>query len=410
MTTNKNGSTARGPNKKKRVVVLGAGGQTGRTVLTRLGSEPSIIATGVCRNALTAAPLRAAGLDVRSGNVLDQAERARLIGDADVIVNLASASSLWGQARIEDRGVIDAIFDSTEARLIHFSSVAVYGTCVDPSRNTYERPRPDAPYGRDKLNLERYAERKRRHAGGSRRLVILRMGHVYGAEQWVSRFVLDRVNTAFRLPFDGALPSNAVHVANVAAAVAKLVRDDSVEGTFNLVDPGQSTWRQVFDWNTKTVGVAAVPGMSTAMSERLKEAFRTRAAMPVPVAIARDVTGWLKSLPMSLAGAAPSLRDLLLSTMSTLKYPALEQKILAVYGEMSVRRMTEPLPIKNETWLLSEAAPGPMVDFEPERDMPRERGMSAADALVRWYRGYSSPDSLFAEENGATAVATPTYS
>jgi len=377
-------------NKKKRIVVLGAGGQIGKTIVSRLGRATDLSVVGVVRNALTAAPLRAAGLEVRLGNILAADQRERLIGDADIIVNCASASALWGQARTEDRAVIDAVMMASRARLIHFSSVAVYGTCLDPVRNTYEHPRPDAPYGRDKLNLERHVEAKGKKASHAKP-VILRMGHVYGPEQWVSRYVLDRATgtiPGFSLPFDGRLPSNAVHVANVASAVNVLVHDDKLLGTFNLFDPGQSTWRAVFDWNTHALGMAPVASLSPEMSERLRLAFRRRAAMAVPVAVAHDVTGWLKSLPMSLVAASPSLRDLALSTMSTLQSSRFEQKVLAVYGEMSVRRLSEPLPIK-ETWLLSEGAPGPTISFPDERDA------SQREAVAAWYNGFASPDALF---------------
>lgn len=368
-----------------RVAILGAGGQIGRTLLARLRADSALRPYGICRNSLTAAPLRAAGFDVRCGEITKDAERQRLIGDADVIVNCASASSLWGQARMEDRATIDAIL-STSARVIHFSSVAVYGSCIDSRRNTFDDPRPDLPYGRDKLNLERYAARKAKKQ--RRRIVILRMGHVYGAEQWVSRFVFNQLGTSFRLPFDGQRPSNAVHVANVASAVRTLVHDGSAEGTYNLVDPGNATWREVFDWNTGAIGAPSVPALDARASERVRKVFAAKAGTPVPVAVAREVAGWAKSVPMSLVAASPSLRDLALSTMSALQSPALEQKVLAVYGELSVRRMAEPLPVK-ETWLVSDGATGRSVSY------PAERGAADRDAVAEWHRAYSSPDALF---------------
>ena len=376
-----------------RVAILGAGGQIGRTLLTRLRADSKLRPYGVCRNALTAAPLRAAGLDVRCGDVTKDVKQ--LLGDADVIVNCASASCLWGQARKEDRAAIDAIL-SIGARVIHFSSVAVYGSCIDSTRNTYDDPRPDIPYGRDKLNLERYTMRHAKKLG--RRVVILRMGHVYGAEQWVSRFVFNQIGTSFRLPFDGDRPSNAVHVANVASAVRTLVHDTGAEGAYNLFDPGNSSWREVFDWNTNAIGADRIPGMDVRNSERVRRAFAGKAGAPVPLAIAREVAAWTKSLPLSLVSASPSLRDLALSTMSTLQAPAIEQKVLAVYGEMSVRRMAEPLPVK-ETWLVSDGAPGRAVDYPPER------GTAEQEAVAEWHEAYASPDALFpaddAIEHGA---------
>jgi len=343
---------------------------------------------GVTRNALTAAPLRAAGFEVRCGNVLVDVERKDLLSDADVVVNCASASSLWGQSRIEDRGTIEAALAGA-ARVVHFSSVAVYSSCVDPARNTFASPRPDSPYGRDKLNLERYATRRARDL--RRRLVVLRMGHVYGAEQWVSRFVLDRAGTDFRLPFDGSRPSNAVHVANVASAVCTLVRDEHADGTFNLFDPGQSTWRQVFDWNTRAANLPAVPALDAGISEALRALYARKAGTARPVAIAREVTGWAKSLPMSLVAASPGLRDLAMTTLSALRMPPLEQRLLDAYGKASVRRIVEAPAVK-EPFLFAEGAPGEAVRYRAE--------VSAADAeaVARWHRAIAMPDALFPEE------------
>lgn len=380
-----------------RIAILGAGGQIGRTLLARLMADPTLRPYGICRNALTAAPLRAAGFEVRRGDVKRDEDRERLIGDADVIVNCASASCLWGEARKEDRRTIDAIA-STSARLIHFSSVAVYGSCLDLRRSTFDAPRADQPYGRDKLNLERYAARRAKRQG--RRLVTLRLGHVYGAEQWVSRFVYSQLGTSFRLPFDGQRPSNAVHVANVASAIRTLVHDGSAEGTYNLFDPdGGSTWRDVFDWNTDAIGAARVPALDGASSERVRVVFAAKAGAPVPIAVAREVASWARGVPMSLVAASPSLRDLALSTMSALQSRALEQKVLAIYGELSARRMAEPLPVK-ETFLVSDGAPGRTLSY------PSERGAADRDAVARWHRSYTSPDALFSAD---VAVDEPIF-
>ncbi len=368
-----------------RVAVVGAGGHIGRTLLARLSSEPLVAARGICRNELTAAPLRVAGFDVRCGAVSVPSEAQKLLGDCEVVVNCASATALPGTARHEERGIVDGLVAVRgPRRLIHFSSVAVYGTCIGDGTR-FEHPRPDYPFGRDKLNLERYLRRKARSSSFAE-VVVLRMGHVYGAEQWVSRFVFDQVERpGWRLPFDGRGASNAIHVKNVAAAVRTLVLGTG-GGTFNLFDSPQSTWRQVFDWNTSAIGAAPVPGLDDAESERVRAHFSRIARAPA-LQLAREVAAWGKSLPLSLAASSQQVRNCVLSLMSTLQSPRLEARVYKRYigGHLAAR----PAPLAVEQpWALSREAPGPCVDYSPE--------LTAEDAraVARWHDGYSSPDAL----------------
>jgi dTDP-4-dehydrorhamnose reductase len=303
-----------------------------------------------------------------------------------VIVNCASASGLPGTARREDRGTLAALMAIGGSRVIHFSSVAVYGTCLDSKRNTFSRPQPDYPYGRDKLNLERYAGRLASKMG--KRLTVLRMGHVYGAEQWLSRYVFDAFEKAtWRLPFDGALSSNAVHVGNVAAALHEVVTRADLVGTFNLFDEPERTWRGVFDWNTAAIGVPRIGPMDEEESSVLLQQHRRVAATSTAARVAFEAVRWGRALPVSLVRASPALRFAVLSTLAALQSPALEQKILKVY---SGERMGDGRAVRDiEPWLFADRAPGPRVPYVPEL------GTVDAERTAQWYRTYSSPDDLW---------------
>src|SRR5207244_6874113 len=134
-------------------------------------------------------------------------------------------SGMPAHARAANEALIAAIAATAgRRRIIHFSSVAVYGTCIQQGRNTFARPRPDSVYGVDKLRVE--ADLCRRVRRSAHSAAVLRMGHVYGAGQWLSRFVLAALHEPDRrLPFAGRLPANAIHVENVAAAIIQLLTD-----------------------------------------------------------------------------------------------------------------------------------------------------------------------------------------
>src|SRR5579863_1495849 len=131
---------------KLRAAVIGAGGQIGRTLLSRLAADPSIEVRGICRNELTAAPLRLAGFDVRCGAVSDGEGARKLLGDCDVVINCSATNALPGTARRDGRAVVDGVLGVRgPRRLIHFSSVAVYGTCIT-DKNRFDDPSPDYPF------------------------------------------------------------------------------------------------------------------------------------------------------------------------------------------------------------------------------------------------------------------------
>lgn len=371
-----------------KVAIIGAGGQIGRTLVARLAADAAFEPVAIVRNELTAAPLRVAGFDVRCGDIVDPSKTDTLLGDVDVVVNCAAAAAFWAQARREDRATVSAILRARRAaRVIHFSSVAVYGTCIDSRRNTFDRPRPNHPYGKDKLDLEHFLARGARAVG--KQLLTLRMGHVYGAEQWVSRFVFDRTREGWRLPFDGRMASNAVHVANVAAALRTLLGDQNAEGTYNVVDPGNSTWRQVFDWNASAVGMAPVPALDSTTSEQLRELYAAKARTPAPISIARELGSWARGLPVSMVAASPTLRDLALSTLSTLRIQELDQRLIKGFATDSLRRMPREAEVAAvHSWIFSDAAPGRMVEYQAEISQAH------VEAVAKWHRGYSNPEAL----------------
>lgn len=369
-------------------VVVGAGGQTGASVLARLSAEPSIRAWGVVRNELTAGPLRRLGMSIRVG---DARRDVGVLEGADVVINLASASGLGGSARIEDRGLVDAILATPSVRrLVQLSSVAVYGRCVVSRNGSFASPRSDFPFGRDKLNLERYVARAAARSGKD--AVLVRMGHVYGPEQWVSKYVFDaRCRAGFGLPFDGRRPSNAVHVQHVSAALMSAVQSDIPAGTYNLFESPQKSWREIFDWHTEAIGAARVPGMDERSASRFDAMLRAQTSTHPAVRIARELGGWAKGLPVQVIAASPSLRYTGLSMLSVLQSPRLEAEILKRYSVASIAakvRTDEPYSDADSV-LFSDAAPGPSLP------VPNELSEKDRRLLAQWHAGYSDPEAVF---------------
>jgi nucleoside-diphosphate-sugar epimerase len=371
-----------------RVAVVGAGGQIGGAVLAGLARSPAFDSLGICRNEFTAGPLRAAGHPVAVGSVAAADFRQQCMADVAVVVNLAAASGLPGASRREDERTIRALAALPRlCRLIHFSSVAVYSRCIDRGRNRFEEPRPDDHYGREKLHLERFARRATDAQGVER--ITIRLGHVYGAGQWVSRMVIARAAGEAPLPFDGERASNAVHVQNVAAAVRELAAGSVPPGTYDLVDEPQTTWRALFDWHTELLGLPALPAMDDGEALARRARHVQASVSGLTRRLVRETGAWAAGLPASAARDIPTLRVAGSRVLASSRSPAIDQWARRRLDDVRVppsRR--ETLTPDAEPFLYSDGAPGPTVGFEPH-----DRVKAGAD-LVRWYEGLRSFEAL----------------
>ncbi len=375
-----------------RVAVLGAGGQIGSHLVARLQREGDVQAWGICRNEVTAAPLRLQGLEVRLGSVTDLAGRGQLLGDADLVINCTAAGGMPAQARIANEALLAAILAAPgNRRIVHFSSVAVYGSCIAAVRNTFARPRPDSVYGIDKLRLERDLRRR----AGRHSVVVLRMGHVYGAGQWLSRFVLGALHDPARLlPFDGRLPANAVHVRNVASAIVRLIMDWQ-PGTYNVFDQPNAAWREVFDWHSQALGMPALLAMDEGTSARYCVLHRRRARQGLSGRALVAGGQWLRGSRGGLL-SQPEVKQFGISLLARYRMLGLERRML-----LRATRSGTPPPatVMPEPYLFCEGAPGPQLQYTAERNEADARAVAA------WYRRYSDPECLLDWEKATAGIA-----
>ena len=288
-----------------RIGITGATGQVGSRLLQHLQDAGFTVVAAV-RNALGAALCDAVapGADIRIGSLIPDNGQPHLLDDCDVIVNCAieSAGGIPRQAYTRNRALIDGLLQAKALkRLVHFSTVAVYGELIT------NNPRPGSEYGRSKLYVERYALRQARRRGV--RCTAIRLGHVYGAGIARSREILELARTpGFELPFGGRLPSNAIHADDVGAAIVSLLRDDVAGDVYGLTESSH-TWRDVFDWHTGCLGLPPVSPMDDADSTAQRSAWADRS-------VTRDALGWLRGLPIKSLVRAPATFDLALRVLA----------------------------------------------------------------------------------------------
>jgi nucleoside-diphosphate-sugar epimerase len=240
-----------------KVLVLGGSGYIGSRLCTLLAE------TG------TATPVSASSLHLAAGvesvrvDTTDAASVTQAVRSVDAVVNCVAGSphAIADGAKV----LAQACADTGCARIVHLSSMAVYGVregpvgermALDPSLGWYARAKCEA-----ERHIAALAE-----AGGT--AVVLRPGCVWGpgSQLWVGR--IGRYLHARRLGDLGAQGdgwSNLVHVDDVCSAVAAALRLRQPAGqllTYNLAAPDSPRWNQYFVDLALAIGATPVRRIS----------------------------------------------------------------------------------------------------------------------------------------------------
>src|SRR5256885_9685384 len=130
-----------------KVAIIGAAGQIGTALISRLEHDKKLTPIGICRNKVSAELLRAFECEVRIGDVADPDQTHGLIGDCETVINCAFAPGLPRQSKNANDAIIrrvSAVLSGSDGKwFVHLSSVVVYGLLPN-AKSTYERPIPDS--------------------------------------------------------------------------------------------------------------------------------------------------------------------------------------------------------------------------------------------------------------------------
>lgn len=212
-----------------KIFVTGAGGFIGSHFIEHALAQGHAVA-GIYRTdapprAETLARLRAAGADLRQGDVTDAAAVRTALLDADVVCHFAAAFTESGEDAaffervnvLGTRTVASIAAERGVRRFVHCSTAGIYGRSVEGAIDEECPTRPWNEYERSKLASEEVVREVAR--GGSMDYVILRPAVVYGPRD-------TRLRKLFRLASRGAFPlfgrgkgrRHFVYVGDVAEA------------------------------------------------------------------------------------------------------------------------------------------------------------------------------------------------
>jgi len=253
-----------------RVFITGGTGLVGRHVIAALRARGDVV-RALARSDVAAAELTRLGTEAVRGDLADPARLDALVAGSDAVVHAAAIVlaggrwSAWHEANVLGTERVARSAACHNARLVHLSSVAVYGrqqaldvgaVGLDETFDLERAPTPRDLYARSKREAELAVWRVVRET--KLRAVALRPCVIYGEGD---RHFSPRVARMLRLGFapmvgDGTNHMTVVYAGNVAAAVTAALDHADVAGPLNVTNDGPVTLRGFIERFAAGMGVA----------------------------------------------------------------------------------------------------------------------------------------------------------
>jgi nucleoside-diphosphate-sugar epimerase len=280
------------------ILVSGAGGFIGGAVAQTLAADPSVTVRGGTRDGRALG----AGIAACQVDVCDQTSLNEALIRADAVVHCAV-----GDRRTTVEGttkLLQAAIQARVRRVVHLSSIAVYGSAAGSVDETAALV---SPVGRGYAHWKAAAEAACRDAAAAGcEVVMLRPAIVYGpgCEQWITQPARRLLSGDWGgLGELGNGICNPVHVRDVAAACAAAISAPDMGDcpAFNLSGPESLTWNA---WHARLAALLGCPHLAEISASAWRR--RTIAALPFKVlAKLRPGAGKLFER-FTLAAPAPS--------------------------------------------------------------------------------------------------------
>lgn len=240
------------------LAVTGATGYLGGPLLLRLGSRPGYVVRALTRRKSAAAGLGAR--QVLEGDLLDPRTSLSLLEPGCDVVNLAY---LWRGSEAQNllavRNLLQACKARRVRRLIHVSSVAVYGRAPG-DRVTEESPcLPVTPYGKTKLGIERLLREECTVERAVVQPATLFDGDCPPLERMLADLGANRARAWLRSGTFDSRRMNLVHAQNVAAAILFLLDAPALDAAATFIvsddDDPANNYRAIEIHLMKAIGV-----------------------------------------------------------------------------------------------------------------------------------------------------------
>ncbi len=249
-----------------RIAITGVGGFIGLRMAERALARGMRV-SGLDLDPKAARKASERGVEVVVGDICNPLAVARAVQGADIVFHTAAvvaedgAWSLYRHVNVEGtRWVAQTARDQAVKRLVHLSSVMVYGFHY-PRLVSEEGPMRGEgnPYCQTKIESDELALGL--HEPGRFEVTVIRPGDVYGPGciSWVVRPVQLMRRGLFALADAGSGIMNHVHVDNLIDAVFLAIERDATGRAFNVTDGQETSFAEFFGHFARMLGKPKLP-------------------------------------------------------------------------------------------------------------------------------------------------------
>lgn len=233
-----------------RVAVLGANGQVGTELCFYLKVMGFCEPIAITRSPNSTAVLSRAGIDCRSGDLVNPQIAARLLNDCDLIFDLALPN---GKNLHETKRMMRARATSI------FSIARPSKGFVLASTTSVYRFSASLPFFRAYRSMKLFSERLSQSLGLKYRVpvYVFRLGEVHGELQSCSNFLrrdLSRNTGPIHVPDQ---PSNAIFVFSIAEAIRAVLFERTTPNIYTLISHPAWSFADLVEWYASKLGLNA---------------------------------------------------------------------------------------------------------------------------------------------------------
>lgn len=317
----------------KRALVTGGTGFIGGRLIERLVLECNADVRVLVRNFARVPRIARFPVEMIHGDMTETGVVERAVEGCEVVFHCAYGSP--GSREMErlvnvegTRNVLAAALHARVERVVHLSSLMVYGATPDGDLDeTAPRRYTGAVYSDTKLDTEKMAfEYVEKHGLP---VAVLQPAAVYGpfGDDWTAG-TLQRLKTERVILVNGGDGlCNAVYIDDVISAMLlAAVKEEAVGEAFLISDGQPVTWRDFFDRYARMVGTAETVSMSAAEALEVCCAQRQRKAK----GLFRET--------LSILQEEPSIRRRLLRTSELAALKKIARSLLPERTRQSLKR------------------------------------------------------------------------
>ncbi|MGE0224542.1 MAG: NAD-dependent epimerase/dehydratase family protein [Acetobacteraceae bacterium] len=247
------------PPRRPNVLVLGAAGFIGSNVVQALSRSPAWRPVAAPRR-MPATPF-GSDVEVRRCDATSPPQLGQALHDIDFVVNCVGGTN---QALMDaTRALCDVARRQPPKRIVHLSTMAVYGEASGTVKEDMSAVPPLRPYGEAHHRCEEMIRAYVRDGGDA---VILRPGCIYGpgSRQWTIRLArLLRDGRIGDLGRAGDGICNLVFIDDMVQVIISALDTPGITGqAFNIADGGELTWNQFLTKFGQMIGATPIRRLS----------------------------------------------------------------------------------------------------------------------------------------------------